>query len=79
MLNNLKTKKDLIIVQELIEKVQISGVIFTNDINSNAPYYLINYDESGKTDLVTSGKKVSRTNNIFNSKIIVQVLINLIN
>ena len=52
-----KNKKDLIIVQELIEKVQISGVIFTNDINSNAPYYLINYDESGKTDLVTSGKK----------------------
>jgi len=56
-LKQFKNKNDLIIVQEFIEKVQISGVIFTNDINSNAPYYLINYDESGKTNLVTSGKK----------------------
>ena len=46
-----KNKNDLIIVQDFIEKVQISGVVFTNDINSNAPYYLINYDESGKTNL----------------------------
>ena len=53
----IKNKNDLIIVQDFIEKVQISGVVFTNDINSNAPYYLINYDESGKTNLVTSGKK----------------------
>ncbi len=56
-LKQFKNKKDIIIVQEFIEKVQISGVIFTSDINSNAPYYLINYDESGRTNLVTSGKK----------------------
>lgn len=56
-LKQFKNKKDIIIVQELIEKVKISGVIFTSDINSNAPYYLINYDESGRTNLVTSGKK----------------------
>ena len=35
----------------------MSGVIFTRDINTNAPYYVINYDTSGKSDLVTSGKK----------------------
>ena len=56
-LKQFKNKNDIIIVQEFIEKVQMSGVIFTNDINSNAPYYLINYDESGRTNLVTSGKK----------------------
>ena len=33
-LKQFKNKKDIIIVQELIEKVKISGVIFTSDINS---------------------------------------------
>ena len=52
-----KSKKDQIIIQEFMEKPDISGVLFTRDINSNAPYYIINYDKSGKTNLVTSGKK----------------------
>ena len=52
-----KSKKDQILIQEFIAKPDISGVLFTRDINSNAPYYIINYDKSGKTNLVTSGKK----------------------
>ncbi len=32
-----------------------SGVVFTRDIQSNKPYYLINYDETGSTDSVTGG------------------------
>lgn len=32
-----------------------SGVIFTRDVDSNLPYYLINYDDGGSTDSVTSG------------------------
>tara|TARA_Y100001970_G_scaffold240171_1_gene302689 strand:- start:5294 stop:7615 length:2322 start_codon:yes stop_codon:yes gene_type:complete len=46
---------DKIIVQKFVEKVNVSGVIFTKDINLDVPYYLINYDESGKTHLITSG------------------------
>ena len=47
---------DQVIVQSMIKNVSISGVIFTNDLNTGAPYYVINYDDqSGKTDSVTSG------------------------
>lgn len=52
-----ESEKDQIIIQKFISKPQISGVIFTRDMNNNAPYYIINYDSSGKTNLVTSGKK----------------------
>ncbi|MEX2600440.1 MAG: PEP/pyruvate-binding domain-containing protein, partial [Balneolaceae bacterium] len=47
---------DEVIVQEMLEETSMSGVIFTYDLNSGAPYYVINYDDvSGKTDTVTSG------------------------
>ncbi len=52
-----KSEKDQILIQEFIEKPEISGVLFTKDINTNSPYYIINYDTSGKTNLITSGKK----------------------
>ena len=51
------TKKDQIIVQEFLTNSKLSGVIFTKDKNTNAPYYFINYDTSKKTNLVTSGVK----------------------
>lgn len=45
-----------IIIQEMLENTSMSGVIFTHDLNSGAPYFVINYDdESGSTDTVTSG------------------------
>ena len=47
---------DQIIIQEFISKPQFSGVIFTKNISNNAPYYFINFDKSGLTDLVTSGR-----------------------
>ena len=50
-------KRDKIIIQELILKPKISGVIFSHDINNGSPYYIINFDKSGKTNLVTSGQK----------------------
>lgn len=47
-----------VLVQLLIENVSMSGVLFTQDLNTGAPYYVINYDdESGRTDTVTSGKE----------------------
>jgi glutamine kinase len=49
-----------ILVQRMITDASMSGVLFTQDMNSGAPYYLINYDDaSGKTDVVTSGTEYS--------------------
>ena len=44
-----------VLIQRQTENVLISGVVFTRDIQRNRPYYVINYDESGSTDSVTSG------------------------
>tara|TARA_B110000037_G_scaffold217686_1_gene279242 strand:- start:59 stop:2404 length:2346 start_codon:yes stop_codon:yes gene_type:complete len=57
LFEKLRDDNDQIIFQEFIEKTDISGVLFTADINNNSPYFIINYDTSGKTNLVTSGKK----------------------
>ena len=51
------SNNDQIIVQEFLINCKKSGVIFTKDKNTNAPYYFINYDTSRKTDLITSGVK----------------------
>lgn len=45
-----------ILVQRQAQNVRYSGVIFTRDIQGNRPYYLINYDDQGSTDSVTSGQ-----------------------
>ena len=55
---------DEVIIQEMVQNTTMSGVIFTHDLNTGAPYYVINYDDqSGLTDTVTSGggKYANRT------------------
>ncbi len=47
--------KEQILIQCQARNVAYSGVVFTRDIQSNRPYYLINYDETGSTDSVTGG------------------------
>ena len=48
--------KDEVIVQEMVLNTSMSGVVFTHDLNTGAPYYVINYDDvSGLTNTVTSG------------------------
>lgn len=50
------SSRDEVIFQALIERPAMSGVVFTHDLNSGAPYYVINYDDvSGLTNTVTSG------------------------
>ena len=47
---------DEFIVQEMVQGVSMSGVVFTHDLNTGAPYYVVNYDDvSGSTSSVTSG------------------------
>ncbi|MDX2479907.1 MAG: PEP-utilizing enzyme [Desulfuromusa sp.] len=47
---------DEFFVQEFLQDTIMSGVIFTHDLNTGAPYYVINYDDiSGLTNTVTSG------------------------
>ncbi|WP_440651967.1 PEP/pyruvate-binding domain-containing protein [Candidatus Pelagibacter sp. HIMB1495] len=47
--------KDEIFVQPMLNNVTMSGVIFTCDLDTLSPYQIINYDESGSTNSVTSG------------------------
>jgi len=45
-----------VFVQPMLTKVSMSGVVFTSDQDTLAPYYIINYDISGSTTSVTGGK-----------------------
>jgi glutamine kinase len=49
-------QRDQVIVQEMVSAPSLSGVIFTHELNTGAPYYVINYDDcSGMTNTVTAG------------------------
>ena len=53
---NIASMEDQVLIQEMALDVSMSGVLFTKDMNSGAPYYVINYDdETGRTDTVSSG------------------------
>ena len=48
---------DEVFVQPHLDNVSLSGVLFTRDLDTNAPYVVINYDDiSQRTDTVTSGR-----------------------
>lgn len=45
-----------VLIQHQAVDVVYSGVLFTHDVQEKRPYYLINYDDNGFTDSVTSGR-----------------------
>ncbi len=47
--------RDEVFLQPVLEPISRAGVVFTVDINTGAPYFCINYDESGASDRVTGG------------------------
>lgn len=55
-LKNSSDNNNEIIAQEMLTNSSMSGVVFTHDLNTGAPYYVINYDDqSSLTNTVTSG------------------------
>lgn len=48
---------DEVFIQPMLEGVRCAGVAFGVDPTTNAPYFIVNYDDdSGRTDSVTSGR-----------------------
>ena len=64
VIKKFNNNNDQILIQEYIFDVDKAGVVFTRNLNNNAPYYYINYDTSGKTDLITSGKIYNLTQDV---------------
>ena len=54
-------RDDQVLIQEMVVGVSLSGVISTRDLDTGAPYYRIEYDESSATDLVTRGAEGHKT------------------
>lgn len=45
-----------VLVQPMLQRIRMAGVAFTADIDTLVPYYVINYDEGGSGDAITSGR-----------------------
>lgn len=47
--------KDQVLIQPMLSNVVRSGVAFSHDPNTNAPYRIVNWSEGSDTSIVTSG------------------------
>ena len=65
---NVVNPLDVVFIQDFIENVDISGVLFTRTLDTNLPYYVCNYDdETGLTDTITSGS-IKKTKTFYSLK-----------
>jgi phosphoenolpyruvate synthase/pyruvate phosphate dikinase len=54
--------RDEFFVQRMVARVRLSGVVFTRDQDTFAPYYVVNYDSTTRrTNTVTSGTSTDLT------------------
>ncbi|WP_430788473.1 PEP/pyruvate-binding domain-containing protein [Actinoplanes sp. G11-F43] len=49
--------EQLVLVQPMVRDATMTGVVFTCDPNTGAPYLVINYEENGDSAAVTSGAR----------------------
>ena len=62
---SLNHKYNQVLIQEMVSKLKISGVITSRTLNRGSPYRVINFDDQSKlTDTVTSGSS-AETKTIF--------------
>ncbi len=53
--------RDLVLIQPMLKNVISSGVAFTHDLETGAPYRIISWTKGEKTDVVTKGEKGGKT------------------
>ncbi|MDB4785499.1 PEP-utilizing enzyme [Akkermansiaceae bacterium] len=56
-----------VLVQPMVVKVAMSGVVMSHVLDDGSPYHVINYDDkTGFTDTVTSGSTINKTVYVYN-------------
>jgi len=51
----IQNPKNQVLVQRYLNEVSLSGVVLTKDLQTDSPYFSINYSEGSNTEAVTSG------------------------
>ncbi|ELH8888560.1 sugar metabolism cluster protein [Vibrio cholerae] len=59
---------DQVLIQPMLTNVVMSGVVFTRTLEQGAPYLVINYDETGSTEGITSGQATQNSVFYFHKK-----------